>query len=934
MRKKENRQHAAFAAEGHGEAMMRKTAVRLVANLAAPVAVLALPIGVSAQTTLNNAVSRLLDVSSPGMGHSFNNPHMGWVYIRVPKPGPSQNLPNAIIDGQTVALKAVGNHLEAMYYTSGGQHTIGVAGNGNTVSRLEVRSVGDLTYAEYGLNPNVAETGVYTWDYLRKNILDNYNGIVSLPTTTANGKSIFEAEIKEWTDEGKRWYTLDPLPYSATTVQQAYDYYTTRLGMTHPLMSGSWSDEYGVGFKEGMDMGDRYVFLDQALAQMKANPQFSNRQFFAYGPNQLWPAADYQSMFPFVQTMNQLDYRFAVEQYYVEARSTSGNVIATTDDVYQKVMSPSWEAQTRQSWESASAGSASKRVVAVGLLSQPEESLDIYPQHNYNVFLDTQARFLASDPAFVGVQGIQGYLSQYAGEEQTRLMADLTRHYFIEGRKDPMLKDPYLLTHLKNPDFENGTTDWTLSPAAAGSIASQNAPGFGTLQGRFHQPAGLGDTTIWTKRNSADSNEFSQNILDLIPGRLYSLRFFTGDYQDLINGRSISKQHAVSIDIDGGETLDDKSFDARNKSNYGHPYGPFNIGNPYWMNYHQRVFKATEETGRLTLSDWASPTTAGGPIGQELIWNFMQIQPYYQSLGIKIIDDDFDNRSNGQTPVAQVGTRSAGNAKVGSSLPGAPTYGAKYALIDRSANISDNLWYTLDGASITPGEKIHVEFFMDAISGVPALGLTSTATTNVQYTTNGIALLAVFADGSVRAYGGGASYADTGLDAVFGKWQLWQIDYVVGAPSFDLSVAGDTVTLAGDTFLFDSAAAGFNSLFFNTGSSSTKYLLDDVLVTLMPDSGVTPGDADLDGDVDLSDLGVLASNYGQNQNVNWLKGDFDRDGDVDLSDLGSLASHYGAGQAQAFSDFQSLVPEPATAVPMVLLVLLRRSVLLQRRKRT
>jgi hypothetical protein len=76
--------------------------------------------------------------------------------------------------------------------------------------------------------------------------------------------------------------------------------------------------------------------------------------------------------------------------------------------------------------------------------------------------------------------------------------------------------------------------------------------------------------------------------------------------------------------------------------------------------------------------------------------------------------------------------------------------------------------------------------------------------------------------------------------------------------------------------------------------------------------GTDFGDTDLDGDVDLSDLGSLASNFGQANGAGWDDGDTDCDGDVDLADLGNLAGHYGEGKNQALADFQSLsvVPEP------------------------
>jgi hypothetical protein len=53
------------------------------------------------------------------------------------------------------------------------------------------------------------------------------------------------------------------------------------------------------------------------------------------------------------------------------------------------------------------------------------------------------------------------------------------------------------------------------------------------------------------------------------------------------------------------------------------------------------------------------------------------------------------------------------------------------------------------------------------------------------------------------------------------------------------------------------------------------------------------GDADLDGDVDVADLGSLATSW-QTANV-WSGGDFDYNGSVDVNDLGLLATNWQAG---------------------------------------
>jgi hypothetical protein len=55
------------------------------------------------------------------------------------------------------------------------------------------------------------------------------------------------------------------------------------------------------------------------------------------------------------------------------------------------------------------------------------------------------------------------------------------------------------------------------------------------------------------------------------------------------------------------------------------------------------------------------------------------------------------------------------------------------------------------------------------------------------------------------------------------------------------------------------------------------------------------GDANTDGKVDVSDLGILAANYGVTSNAVWSMGDFNEDGKVDVSDLGILAANYGTG---------------------------------------
>jgi hypothetical protein len=268
--------------------------------------------------------------------------------------------------------------------------------------------------------------------------------------------------------------------------------------------------------------------------------------------------------------------------------------------------------------------------MVMSVLSQPPESCDCYPNVNYAAFLDMQMQFIATAPAFDGTRGLQGYYSLYAGEEVTRLFSRLLRHYAIEGNTERLLSDPYMLTHLTNPDFADGTEGWSLEPAETdgSTIVAVTAKGFGALQGRFDK-TGVGDTALLTKRSPDAPNRFSQQVRDLQPGRLYSLRFITGNYQDLLNGKDNEYLHAVSARVEGVTLIPDKCFQVQSLCHPAYTVGPFHRGNLYRSNYHQLVFRATGPTARVVFSDWASDSAPGGPEGEQLLWNFIQVQPYF-----------------------------------------------------------------------------------------------------------------------------------------------------------------------------------------------------------------------------------------------------------------------------------------------------------------
>lgn len=98
----------------------------------------------------------------------------------------------------------------------------------------------------------------------------------------------------------------------------------------------------------------------------------------------------------------------------------------------------------------------------------------------------------------------------------------------------------------------------------------------------------------------------------------------------------------------------------------------------------------------------------------------------------------------------------------------------------------------------------------------------------------------------------------------------------------------------------------------STGGFLTENIFD--LEVFIP----YPADADVDGIVDLRDLAILATFFGQTQNQTWSSGDFTHDGIVDLRDLAVLATFFGQTSTSLYPQTApppsqtTSIPEPST----------------------
>ena len=104
----------------------------------------------------------------------------------------------------------------------------------------------------------------------------------------------------------------------------------------------------------------------------------------------------------------------------------------------------------------------------------------------------------------------------------------------------------------------------------------------------------------------------------------------TGDYGELKAGKSVAATHPVSVRIDNVDKVDGNSFVELQPNNYAPFVEPFSATNSFWFNHHHCVFRAKGKTATVTIKDWLTDSDPSGPARQELMYNFAELQPYFE----------------------------------------------------------------------------------------------------------------------------------------------------------------------------------------------------------------------------------------------------------------------------------------------------------------
>ncbi|NQX90490.1 MAG: hypothetical protein HRT77_17780 [Halioglobus sp.] len=566
---------------------------------------------------LNNVVWELMRVDKETIDgtrtYLFNSPKRRWVYVAAIAGAAGGPLRLSLddygeilsFDNDDTAVK------EAMRYLPKGTHELVIdAPASATLDSLVVRSIPELILHELsGLKYYNGIPDIPVLEFYDTYVLNNMNTLIADVRNPT-----LRPVVEKWRQKGSRVLVNTSAKGVAEGIEycppeELVTYISSSTGYTSPLADGTMLDE----FSGPCVNCPSYA---AALRALKTMPTFKNKLLYFYDTN--------------------------IEFNDEQARTRLRAVVATDSVImWERYLGTGWDKFLPHPSEAAARNflkteyglvgmartcrrfepqAIEHLAVCFGFFSTPGgHTLSTTPYVNHKVFLDMQFNVVANDPAFWGTYGLMGYHSSYSDEETLRWISRLFRHYGIEGNTQSATNDSYRSSYLSNGDFVDGTVGWSIMPAEQGSIETARLPGLSRLQARYGSSEG--DTGLVTTRSVKGPNRITQEIKNLEPGKLYTFRMIACDFND----QAKREKPAVSVKLANVKVLPDKSFATI------FPDASFvDVGDQKtWLTYYWYLFRARDQTARVTITDWAADDLAGGPIGQQLIFNYIQVHPYY-----------------------------------------------------------------------------------------------------------------------------------------------------------------------------------------------------------------------------------------------------------------------------------------------------------------
>ena len=571
---------------------------------------------------LNNMVWELLRVEAKEVHGSeslhFKSPKRRWAYVTATlrdSGGPLRVTLGNHVDIIAFADGETGTR-EAMRYLPAGEYELTVDSDGPChIDSLVVRSIPEILLHEFMGGP-YGKLDVSLPEYFARYINPHVNTFVVAPNRLADGH-VDLSLLHDWKRRGGRVLAAAPalgtpdVGGPSFSFDQVAEYLANSPGLSNPLADGIILDEF-VGHND-----ISYSHYGRVIRQVKQDPSYVGKHCYIYAST-IFGITHGRTL---IDSIFESDSVMAWERYIPTAQK---NYLPEPGDTATRnfLRTEYGLVDGARGYRDHHPDAIEHMAVCFGSFSTPGgEMLNTTPRVNHKVFLDMQFNIVANEPTFWGTYGLMGYHTSYTDDETLRWICQLFRHYGIEGNTVPATDDPYVSPHLTDGDFKKGTEGWELAAAEAGSIRTDSKPGLANLQGRYGRRVD-GDTGLVTRRSASKPNTIRRTIGNLEPGRLYTFRMLTCDFEDM----SKRELHAVSYTLENTTSIPEKSFSAIIPS----LSFVYIDKHKTWSNYHWHLFRANAETATLTITDWKSDSEPGGPVDQQLLLNFIQVHPYFE----------------------------------------------------------------------------------------------------------------------------------------------------------------------------------------------------------------------------------------------------------------------------------------------------------------
>ena len=574
---------------------------------------------------LNAVVTELLNLQSPRSikpTYRFVNPRNGWVFFATTTdssgkgrlqvtldPHPSGRPTKPLIIDHAGGIQT----MEAMRLLPKGEYMLkmGVEA-GFALDGLVVRAIPEMEL-DVPVSPFVKEYPAYDWEFIKKYLTPINYGM--------RGR-------RAWREQGKvRFGGARAVDHPKTIEKGASDY---AAKLDNPNVDGIYIDEIGYPTHHPLTGPALWLLASQRSDLFAPDaPLRKSVNLYTYGKAQMFQNTPVARNL--LKALIACNGHFS-EEHYMCSQPDEATARASLDTVVT-----SWMVGARRSYSEAPAMSAA---LFAGWIHPAAHGVDMHADVDYHAFMEMQVRTIALQDTFFGLRGVGLYRAYYVDEEMIRWWGRLLRHYCIEGRTDRLWHGPYKMTHLRNPHFDKGTEGWSISAAEPGSIFMSGAEKCGQVILHWKQGSNIerlpGADVIVMRRSRTAPNTVSQEIKALTPGRLYSLRFTTADYSDLVKAKAEGlplvdtpmKPALISASLDRVEVLPDKSFvhqamrgrDSTGKSSH----------KKCGVNFHRIVFQAKSSTALLTFTDRSDKWQPGDTVGQENLLTWVKVQPYIE----------------------------------------------------------------------------------------------------------------------------------------------------------------------------------------------------------------------------------------------------------------------------------------------------------------